>query len=128
VPEVTELTLRQWIDSVWFRGLSRVSMIVTSLLLTGFVVVWGFVAGDTTAKVVKLDAQVQAVAGSQTARAIDSEAFQVEVRGKVSAVQADLFAMKVDIGVIKGILTDMRRENVATRFSSPGSSVPAAGR
>lgn len=113
LPELTEVTLRQWIDSVWFRGLSRVSMMITGVLFTGFLVAWGVVAGDTTKRVVALEQSVGGVARAQSDRTADSEAFQTEVRSNIANVKSDLFKLKVDIGVVKGILQEMQHQDQA---------------
>lgn len=99
-----ELTLKQWIESVWFKGLARLSMIVTGVLFTGFLGAWAVVAGNTDHKVTKLEATIADVAGVQISRATDAESFQTEVRAAVAGVKADIYAVKVDIGVIKRLL------------------------
>jgi hypothetical protein len=118
LPDITEVTLRQWIDSVWFRGLSRAAMLLSTFVLMAFAGAWAMVAGDTTKRVVALEKSVAAVSTVQTARAVDSESFQTEVRGNIVDVKNDLFKLKVDIGVVKGILQQMQQRNeAAAKFS-----------
>lgn len=120
------MTFRQFIDSVWFRGISRTAMILTPLMLAGFGLVWWLVSTDATKQVVELRSVVSDVKVTQTARANDSETFQTEVRQavadigkKVDDVSDDLFATKVDVGVIKRLVTELRNESVAAAALDP---------
>lgn len=114
----TEVSLKAFINSVWFKGLSRGAMIITPLLVAGFAGAWAIVTGNTAADLVEAQVKLEAVQSLQAQRAVDGETFQTEVRGSVSELKAeldaqgkDLFTMRVDVGVIKRLLQS--REDVA---------------
>lgn len=131
----TEVTLRAFIESVWFRGLARGAAILGSLLITGFIgtwawMTWGVIGPDLTLA----KANIASVATVLESRTADSEAFQSEVRGAVkvitedvAALSTDVFSVRVDIGVIKRLLQE--RSDVAESVtpllpnSMPSSSI-----
>lgn len=131
----TEVTLRAFIESVWFRGLARGAAILGSLLITGFIgtwawMTWGVIGPDLTLA----KANIASVATVLESRTADSEAFQSELRGAVkvitedvAALSTDVFSVRVDIGVIKRLLQE--RSDVAESVtpllpnSMPSSSI-----
>lgn len=120
MPEVSEVTLKAFIESVWFKGLARGAMILTPVLIAGFWGAWGVATSSVALDLVVTKAEIASVAKVQDGRAADSEAFQSEIRRSVAEIDAglddvktELFAVKVDIGVIKRLLQD--RTDVARR-------------
>lgn len=115
MPEVSEVTLRQFIDSVWFKGLARSAMILSTLVLAGFATAWAIVTHGVASDLATAQANIVSVAKVQDTRATDAEAFQTEVRGAITGINGRLenvdnkmFLMKVDIGVIKNLLQKQR--------------------
>jgi hypothetical protein len=107
------MTLKQFVESVWFKALARGLMILTPFLVAGFAGAWAFVTHGVSADLEVAQRKIADVAVTQTARASDSEAFQTEVRGAIKGLNSRLdnvddkmFAVKVDIGVIKRLLQE----------------------
>lgn len=142
VPEISEVSLRQFIESTWFKGLSRGAMILCTVILAGFATTWAIVAGNTSTRVEALELtvkqelpavkqKVEGVSDTLAIRAKDSEAFQQEVRDSVAdlkasqrsqrnliiAMQADVNETKVAVGVIQKLLQD--RSDVAVTDGNP---------
>lgn len=120
VTEASEVTLRQFIDSVWFRGLARSMMLLTPILIGGFWIVWGAVAGNQATRIGAVEASIAVVSTTQGARATDAEAFQREVRaaiasinGGLSDVNEELDGVKVDLGVIRRLVIELREQQLA---------------
>ncbi len=107
-----EITLRAWVDSLWFRTVARGCMILATAL-GGYA---GFVLSTVNAKVdaqAKDTIEVQAILAVRTR---DNEEFQADVnkdldtlRAGQVAVQRDVSQVKLDIATMKGIL--MRQDN-----------------
>lgn len=113
--DANEVTLRQFVESVWFKGLARGLMILTPFLIAGFAAAWAAVTHGVASDLDVAQAKIAAVATAQSSRAADSESFQTEVRnsikgitGRLDAVDDKMFAVKVDIGVIKRLLQESR--------------------
>lgn len=128
----TEVTLRAFIESVWFRGLARGAAILGSLLITGFIgtwawMTWGVIGPDLTLA----KANIASVATVLESRTADSEAFQSEVRGAVkvitedvAALSTDVFSVRVDIGVIKRLVIELRDQGKAAALPLPSDPLP----
>src|SRR5689334_14057479 len=109
------MTLKQFVESVWFKGLARGAMVLTPLLIGGFAGAWALVTNGVSTDLVAAQKKIAGVAELQESRATDSEAFQTEVRGaikgingRLDAVDDKMFTVKVDIGVIKRLLQESR--------------------
>lgn len=119
-----EMTLNQFVESKWFKLLARGSMV---LLLPAAVSLATFIVG--------LMGDVSAVRSSQVARAADNDRFQAsiiedvtEVKGGVALLQTDLSSAKLDIAMIRGMLQEMQRRDMAQADAgrwSPLGSAPA---
>jgi hypothetical protein len=116
-----EVTLRQFIDSVWFRGMARGMMIVTPVLVGGFWIVWGIVVGAQQVQIDDVRTTVASVSITQNARASDAEAFQREVRAAISGITSglqdvneELDGVKVDVGVIRRLMVELRDQQLAS--------------
>jgi hypothetical protein len=102
-----EVTLREFINSVWFKGISRAAMIFTSVAFAIFVGAWSIVAGNTDKRVTAVDTQVKSVIETQTLRTHDSEQFQDQTTRDLGAVKADIANLKVDVRVVRTLLQQM---------------------
>lgn len=104
-----DMTLREFVDSVWFRGLARGAMLI---VVPALVAVGGML-------IAVLNDQYN-VRTTLAVRAADSERFQAFVTTTVSdleagldAVKLDTGAMKLDLAMVKGILMELQRRDVA---------------
>jgi hypothetical protein len=120
VPEVSEMTLKQWAESTWTKALARGAMIATPFLIAGFATAWAFVTSGVATDLDAANAEIATVKTTLGVRTADSESFQTEVRkavadigAKVDDVGDDLFATKVDVGVIKRLVIELRDQQVA---------------
>lgn len=121
MPEVNEMTLKQWADSTWTKALARGAMIATPLLLAGFAGAWAIVTSGVATDLTAAKAEIGAVKSTLSVRTTDQESFQSEVRKAVAEINGtlegfgdDLFATKVDVGVIKRLVTELRDQQVET--------------
>lgn len=105
------MTLKQFVESTWFKGLARLCMVVAvpALLSVG-----GLILG--------LMGDVGGVKAFSAARAADQEKFQASIAGDVSGVKDDIAAVKanlgmvqIDVATIKGILQEIQRRDVPQR-------------
>lgn len=103
--------LRDFVESTWFKLVTRGAMLLAPLLLGWFV---GVSYG--------VQERVEKIEDVQQTRALDGEAFQSFVTGELSDLQAlqtkhgdTLDIMRADIAMMRGILTEMQRQNVAQR-------------
>lgn len=125
------MSLRQWVDSTWTKGLARLAMILTPFLIGGFWIVWGVVAGNQVTRIAAVEGNVAAVSEVQVARANDAEAFQREIRtaiasinGGLEDVNEELDGVKVDVGVIRRLVIELREQQLAS--VNPLSRRPAS--
>jgi hypothetical protein len=130
VPEVNEMTLRQWADSTWTKALARGAMIATPLLLAGFAGAWAIVTQGVATDLTLAKAEITEVKSTQDMRSNDAEAFQVEVRKAISGINDsiekvgdDLFATKVDVGVIKRLVVELRDQQIEEASARLGPAV-----
>lgn len=107
---MVEVTLKAFVESTWFKGLARVAMIVGTVI-GGFV---GASFGNLQSRVSGLeDAQI-AMSATQQERVKDNEEFQSSVRNQFTNLRAALNVLQSDTDEMKGILTEMQRQDVAT--------------
>lgn len=105
-----EMTLRQWIDSRWFRGFARASMILTSFMFTCFLVVWGVVAGDTLKRVQNLELVIAGdVDQADNAHLVK----RGSIAASVTSLEAQVSDLTVDLKVVKQLLQEAARRDVA---------------
>lgn len=103
------MTLTQFVESKWFKLLSRGAMV---LLFPAVVTLATFILA--------LMNDVGAVQDFSAARARDSELFQAEVLGEVKdvralaeAVRADISGLQIEFAKASGILEEMQRRDLA---------------
>lgn len=118
------MTLNQFVESKWFKLLARGCMV---LLLPAVISLSTFIVG--------LMGDVSAVRESQVTRAADNDRFQAsitgdvtEVKSGVALVQSDLSSAKLDIALIRGMLQEMQRRDLAqanaSRFGITSAPAP----
>ena len=124
------MTLKQWAESTWTKVLARGAMILTPVGLTAFFIAWGVVAGNTASEVAEVKV-------TQESRANDADAFRVEVREalgdlnvKVDDLAEQSFATRIDVGVIKRLVIELRNQEVASAspLDDPRRQLPATVR
>lgn len=109
-----EMTLKQFVESTYFKGIARLCMII---VIPAIISVGTFLLG--------LMGDVGALKESQVTRAGDNERFQAsitsdvsEVKEGVATVQSDVGGIKLEMAKMSGILEEMQRQDrdVAARF------------
>lgn len=105
VREVHELTLKQFVESTWFKLLARGAAVVGTLL-----------AGGAGAYFLSIDVRVKAIEDERLGAKIEQLSEDVgAVKTDVAAVKVDVGAVKTDTSVMKGILQEMQRQDTAVR-------------
>lgn len=104
-----EITLKQWIESPWFKGSARAMMFVAAGMS-------GYVAWVTTNLNARVDdgirpiqEQVSAIDARTNERAKDNEQFQIVVNNQLASLSGQVSMVRVDLGTVRGILEEMRR-------------------
>lgn len=117
-----EMTLRQFIESTWFKGMARGAMVAFPLA-AGYV---GMTLANVQSRVGDVEASMIVVSQNQVSRASDNERFQALITSEVRAVDANVDslatkfqAVQLDVATIRGILQEMQRRDVAARFVVP---------
>lgn len=106
---------------------------ISSRALTGLAALGigyiGFILGDVQSKQVRNANEIVAVQTTLTGRAADNERFQTEMRTAVQGTQAQISELSeqvediaIDAALTRGILEEMRRQNVAKAGLSPTAS------
>jgi hypothetical protein len=116
VVDAHELTLRQWIDSVWFRGLARGATLLVSILVSGFIVAWTMVAGDTATKVHNIELVL-----TGDVPADQSLTRRGSLVDSVASLQLQVGTLSVDTRAIKLLLQDAARKDTALNLMPPQS-------
>lgn len=122
-----------WLETKWTRLLVRGGILASPILIAAFWIVWSFTMQGVKDDLAVAQSKVTSVQMVQDARARDGEAFQTEVRGAVAdlkdqigGVKDDVFATKIDVGVIKRLVTEMRQDAKLASASRPDWSATAA--
>lgn len=122
--------LRAFIESTWFKGLSRGLMIVGAAG-AGYA---GMVLATVNNRIDNVAADVREIQSTMRSDsavrdvvAKDVEDFRLSVATEFDQLQKSVSALQSDIATIKGIVQTMRRESVADRFEpfTSGSSARA---
>lgn len=121
-----EISLADWLTSKWATMAFRTIVTFVCAIVIPAIgwMIWAG-GGDARARVAVVESNVKTMLTTQDIRSIDAEKFQAEVRSlvmgvradfkdQIGAVQADVFATKVDIGVIKNLLREMRQRDIAS--------------
>lgn len=110
-----EMTLNQFVESKYFKLLARGCMV---LLLPAVISLATFIVG--------LMGDVATVKEIQTARAADNDRFQAaiisdvsDVKSGVAVLKDDLGSAKLDIAMIRGMLQEMQRRDLAQANARP---------
>lgn len=104
-----EIAFRDFIESIWFKGLSRLAMLAAAGVLTIGGPVFAWAVTDTRVRIVALEHDV----GQQQAFATSAVKAQKDIRDDVASVQSDITLLKIDMGVVRGILQEMQRKDLA---------------
>ena len=136
-PEVrlaqVEDSLARWLGSKWTMYVTRLVILMIPIAGTMFWFAWSSVQTAAVTEVMAVKNEVATVKTTLGVRAADSESFQVEVRkavadlgGKVDDLGDDMFATKVDVGVIKRLVTELRNQQVtdAAKLGPAGFDQP----
>lgn len=118
------MTLRGFIESTWFKGLARGSMIIVAILL-GYA---SAVLNGVQERTKSVEIAVAEIKESQAVRSRDNENFQAATLKSFSGLETDIAGLRIDVarsnselGKITGILTEMQRQDVANilRYRGP---------
>lgn len=115
-----EITLREFVDSFWFRLVSRGAAIVGSLLAMA-VGGYFFVLGDRVTKI-ELDRAVKIVEFNGHLQSIDEKI--TDLQQTVAALAQDTTAARQDTAQMKGILQQMQRQQTAYEDTPAALQIP----
>lgn len=104
-----EIAFRDLIESIWFKGLSRLAMLAAAGVLAIGGPVFAWAVTDTRTRIVALEHDV----GQQQAFATSAVKAQQDIRSDVATMQSDITVLKIDMGVVRGILQEMQRRDLA---------------
>lgn len=114
--EVSEVSLKAFIDSTWFKGLARGAMILGAVA-TGYA---GAALTGVQSRTQIVEQSVVEIKEAQAVRAKDNENFQAatvrsfsDLDTEVVGVRVELSKVTSELGKITGILTEMQRQDVA---------------
>ena len=114
--EVSEVSLKAFIDSTWFKGLARGVMILGAVA-TGYA---GAALTGVQSRTQIVEQSVVEIKEAQAVRAKDNENFQAatvqsfsDLHTEVAGVRVELSKVTSELGKITGILTEMQRQDVA---------------
>lgn len=114
--EVSEVSLKAFIDSTWFKGLARGAMILGAVA-TGYA---GAALTGVQSRTQIVEQSVVEIREAQAVRAKDNENFQAatvqsfsDLHTEVAGVRVELSKVTSELGKITGILTEMQRQDVA---------------
>ena len=114
--EVSEVSLKAFIDSTWFKGLARGAMILGAVA-TGYA---GAALTGVQSRTQIVEQSVIEIKEAQAVRAKDNENFQAatvrsfsDLDTEVAGVRVELSKVTSELGKITGILTEMQRQDVA---------------
>lgn len=114
--EVSEVSLKAFIDSTWFKGLARGAMILGAVA-TGYA---GAALTGVQSRTQIVEQSVVEIKEAQAVRAKDNEIFQAatvrsfsDLDTEVAGVRVELSKVTSELGKITGILTEMQRRDVA---------------
>ena len=113
---MSEVSLKAFVESTWFKGLARAAMIVVAAG-AGYV---GALLTNINARTQALESSVVDVREAQAVRAQDNENFQAytvksftDLDVDMAGVRTSLSGMNAKLGEISGILQQMQRSEVA---------------
>jgi len=112
-----DMSLRQFVESTWFKGLSRGAMLLGIPALTALSGFVGYTLNGVQAEQYTLRTDIAEIRETQGDRAAVADTFQAEITADVAGVKSSLFIVQTDVATIKGILQEMQRRDVAARFS-----------
>jgi septal ring factor EnvC (AmiA/AmiB activator) len=112
-----EMNLKQFIESVWFKGLSRLAMLVGVPALSFTSVFVGYVLNDVRADQVLLRTEV-AEQDRATSGIRDDIA---SVKTQITNVGSSVSSLQLDVAKITGILQEMQRREMASNPLAPFS-------
>ncbi len=114
--EVSEVSLKGFIESTWFKGLARGAMILGAVA-TGYA---GAALTGVQSRTQIVEQSVVEIKEAQAVRAKDTENFQAatvhsfsDLDTEVAGVRVELSKVTSELGKITGILTEMQRQDVA---------------
>lgn len=114
-----EVTLKQFVESTWFKGLSRGAMLLGIPALTALSGFVGYTLNGVQMEqdVLKLD--IAEIRETQGDRAAVNDQFQAEITADVAGMKSAVFIVQTDVATIKGILQGMERRNQASLLTFP---------
>ncbi len=120
--EVSEVTLKQFVESTWFKGIARGAMILGAFI-GGYI---GWIQTTMRSEVTALQKSVATITISLDDKIKDQDRFQVsvdrdldELSGSVAHVDEAVDQLSADVATMKGIMQEMQRRDLAIRPPSP---------
>lgn len=121
-PTGGEMTLREFVESTWFKGLSRGAMLLGVPALTAISGFVGYTLNSVTGEQNRLRTEVAQIQQVQAQRADVNDKFQADVTTDLANVKTSVFTVQTDVATIKGILQQMQRQSLAS--TSPTALPP----
>lgn len=127
---VDDVTLKQFVESTWFKGLARGAMILVAMASTYIGATLFQVRQDQT----QVAKELEVVSLTQRDAANDTDRFQAQITKAVEEVNLSVDEMKGDVAElnrsfanVEGILEGMNRRDLAADMSPTwGMAEPAA--
>jgi hypothetical protein len=121
---VSEITFKQWIDSVWFRGMARGAIMLTTAMFAIFLAVWGVVAGNTSAQVEANSKQMKLILTTQGSTTNSLEEFKAQTTADLTLVKGQINDLRIQTGVIRNILQTMQQKQDVASNALPVRPLP----
>ena len=126
-----EITLSQWATSRWTEVLTRAVLVSLPVMGTIFFLVWSAVQTDAARKVSSVEQNVVELGSAQAerdeaakkAQVVVAQAFE-DLNKKVDALADDQFTTRVDVGVIKRLVIELRDQGKAAALPLPSDPLP----
>lgn len=116
VLEISEVTLKQFVESTWFKGVARGAMIIGAFI-GGYI---GWLQTTMRNEVTTLQQAVYVISSSLNKKTEDQDRFQLsvdrdldELRGSVAKVDDNVDLVQSDVATMKGIMQEMQRRDLA---------------
>ncbi|HEY4202630.1 MAG TPA: hypothetical protein VGM83_18925 [Devosiaceae bacterium] len=106
-----ETSLKQFLDSTWFKGLARASMLVGTAAASYAGLTLAHVRNEQAA----MQGEIADIVRTQADRAQDNERFQSAIGADIAQLKNSVSTLQVDVATMRGILQEMQRRDVASR-------------
>ena len=114
-PQVPELTVAELLDQPWIKRAGRVAGFLAVISFAGTTGYFFSLGNRITA--IEIDRTKRIAATDQNTNSLRSQVLELQV--DMDRVRSDVTAVKVDVGLVKGILQQMQKEQLAVAQEPP---------